>query len=159
MGFKTVQQKRKKLSESKACSIGARETIKANRFLEKNVHMLGYREDILSILKMSDLLAFPSLWEGMSNVVLEAMACKKAVLGYEISGNQTLLAHQKQHQLISINEPQVLVKKQFTLFSEGLLESLGEENRKVIEQKYSIECITDAYLTNFARFLSPRSMS
>lgn len=41
--------------------------------IDKRVHFLGWRGDVAGILKSADLLMLPSRWEGMPNVVLEAM--------------------------------------------------------------------------------------
>lgn len=40
----------------------------------KRVSMLGYQQDIYSIMQKADVLVLPSLYEGMPNVLLEALA-------------------------------------------------------------------------------------
>jgi glycosyltransferase involved in cell wall biosynthesis len=42
--------------------------------ISDKVHFIGYREDVYSIMKACDLLILPSLWEGMGNVLFEALA-------------------------------------------------------------------------------------
>lgn len=42
--------------------------------VEKNVHFLGYRRDVPSLLKNADVYAFPSLREGLGMASIEAMA-------------------------------------------------------------------------------------
>lgn len=50
--------------------------IEANPTLKKRTHRLGRRDDVPGLLGASHLLVLPSLWEGMPNVVLEAMAAQ-----------------------------------------------------------------------------------
>jgi glycosyltransferase involved in cell wall biosynthesis len=59
--------------------------------LKKHVHWLGFRSDVASLLKTADVLVLPSLWEGMPNVVLEAMASNLAVIGTDVEGTNELI--------------------------------------------------------------------
>ncbi len=59
--------------------------------LDGRVHWLGRRDDVPGLLKAADLLILPSLWEGMPNVVLEAMAAGRAVVATEVEGTEDLV--------------------------------------------------------------------
>jgi len=57
-----------------------------NLNLEKNIHFLGYRNDVLEILSHSDAFVLPSLIEGLPGVILEAMYCSTPVVAYNVGG-------------------------------------------------------------------------
>ena len=59
--------------------------------LRDRVHFLGWRPDIVEILAASRLLVLPSQWEGMPNVVLEAMAAGLPVVATDVEGVRELL--------------------------------------------------------------------
>ncbi len=59
--------------------------------LTGHVHWLGQRSDIPSLLKAADLLVLPSLWEGMPNVVLEAMSAALPVVASAVEGTEDLV--------------------------------------------------------------------
>ena len=44
----------------------------------------GYRQDIAEILRITDVVAFSSLWEGLPIALLEAMAAKKCIVATDI---------------------------------------------------------------------------
>lgn len=59
--------------------------------LEKQVILLGYREDISDICQAADLFVFPSLQEGLPMALLEAIATKTPVVCSDIRGNRELV--------------------------------------------------------------------
>ena len=58
--------------------------------IDKQVHLLGYRNDIIDLLKCVDLFCFPSFREGLSVALMEAIACGTPVLCSDIRGNRDL---------------------------------------------------------------------
>jgi glycosyltransferase involved in cell wall biosynthesis len=59
--------------------------------LAGRVHWLGRRGDVPALLGAADLLVLPSLWEGMPNAVLEAMAARRAVVATRVEGTEELV--------------------------------------------------------------------
>ncbi len=59
--------------------------------IESSVRLLGYREDIPSLLKAADIFAFPSLWEGLPIALLEALACGTMALASDIPVHNRIL--------------------------------------------------------------------
>lgn len=65
-----------------------------NTLAEENgvsLRLLGFREDICSLLEAADVFAFPSKREGLSVSVMEAMFMKKPVIASKIRGNTDLI--------------------------------------------------------------------
>ena len=59
--------------------------------LEDRVHLLGYRNDIGKLCKVSDIFCFPSKQEGLPVALMEAMAIGLPVICSEIRGNIDLI--------------------------------------------------------------------
>ena len=59
----------------------------------EHLHILGYRDDVISIMKSCDLFIFPSKREGLSVALMEAMACGLPCCASKIRGNCDLLSH------------------------------------------------------------------
>src|SRR5690606_28347096 len=57
----------------------------------RHVHWLGQRHDVPALLKAADVLVLPSRWEGMPNVILEAMAAGRPVVATAVEGSRELV--------------------------------------------------------------------
>lgn len=63
--------------------------------LDNNVFLLGYRTDIKQLCNSSDIFAMPSVHEGLSVALMEAMGCGKPIVCSKIRGNVDLIDSQK----------------------------------------------------------------
>jgi glycosyltransferase involved in cell wall biosynthesis len=63
------------------------------RNLNHHVIMLGNRHDVPEILHTFDIFAFTTLYEGMSNSIMEAMASTRTILTTDIPENRELIKH------------------------------------------------------------------
>ena len=71
------------------------------------VHRLRYDQDperLSQRLALCDVMVFPSLFEGMPNAVLEAMAAECAIVATEVGGHPELIEHGVSGALISLRD-------------------------------------------------------
>lgn len=59
--------------------------------LHDNVHFLGYRNDVKELYQIADCLVMPSLREGLSRTIMEAMAMGLPCIASSIRGNVDLI--------------------------------------------------------------------
>lgn len=73
----------------------------ANRFeVSTQVHLAGWQRDVAGILKSSDLFVMSSRWEGMPNVLLEAMSSGVPMIATDVEGVRELLSGEKKEKLV-----------------------------------------------------------
>jgi len=71
---------------------GSLQRTAAARGLDGAVVFLGLRDDVPDILPLFDVVAVPSLNEGMGRAAVEALAAGRPVVGSRISGIQNVVA-------------------------------------------------------------------
>lgn len=65
------------------------------KHMDTNVHLLGFCRNVTDLCNACDVFIFPSVQEGLSVALMEAMACKKPVIASRIRGNVDLIDHKK----------------------------------------------------------------
>ena len=77
------------------CGVGSNESrLKelVNRLeLQEKIQFLGFRSDVIELMKVSDIFLFPSKREGLSRALMEAMSCETAIIASKIRGNTDLI--------------------------------------------------------------------
>ncbi len=109
-------------------------------------HFAGWRPDVPEILAASSLLVLPSLWEGMPNVVLEAMASRLPVVASDVEGVRELLGPNAARQTIAYGESKGLAAAIVGLMLDPALSSAtGLENRRRAEECFGIARMVKLY--------------
>lgn len=59
--------------------------------IENHIIFTGFVKDVKSFLESIDIFILTSKWEGFGYVIVEAMACKKPVIAFDISSNPEII--------------------------------------------------------------------
>ena len=117
-----------------------------NMRIAERVRFAGWRPDVAAILAASDLLVLASAWEGMPNVVLEAMASRLPVVATQVEGVGELLGPGLQEQSVPYGKwddfSDLVVR---ILRDRNLADRLGRENQSRAEHYFTIEQMVESY--------------
>jgi glycosyltransferase involved in cell wall biosynthesis len=109
--------------------------------LGNRVRLMGFRNDIAEVYKAADIFAFPSLREGLSVALMEAMVAGLPVICSDIRGNSDLIENGINGYLLPRLDVQGYAKKINELYiSRQKRELLGDNNREKISN-YTLERI------------------
>ena len=121
-----------------------------------NLHYLGYqsKQNMLSLIRGSDLLIQPSLEEGISSTLLEAMACGTCILGSDIEGISEVIENNKTGLLVEPNNSDELLNKILYLLpkKEKRLSMANEGLERV--KKYDWKIVGKLYLNFYESLLN-----
>lgn len=119
--------------------------------LEKQVHFLGWRDDIADLCKSADIFVFPSIREGLPVALMEAMAAGLPVIAAKARGNTELVKNHVNGILCNDNKPEAYADAIREM--EGMeREPMIAESRKILEP-YQQERIQKKMRTLYQRYL------
>ncbi len=112
---------------------------------QENIHYLGYLppEQTIPLIRGSDILIQPSLIEGISTSILEAMACNTAIIATNVGGNKELLTNRKTAILVE-NHNEIL-ESVHELFSDATFQESIVQNALSEVQKYDWQNVGKQY--------------
>jgi glycosyltransferase involved in cell wall biosynthesis len=118
--------------------------------LEDSVVLAGQVADVRPHLQSSDVFVLPSLFEGLSNALLEAMACGLAIIASDIPANRGLLAGANGPDAGLLFSPTDSVALEHhlraLLAAPDRVRTLGRAARDRVERTLSIDAVADKYL-------------
>ncbi len=106
----------------------------------------GHQNDLVKYYRAMDLLAAPSEIEGLSNAVLEAMACAVPVLAHSACGNAEVIEDGQSGFLADIHDADTLAQcLEAPLQDPALLARCGTGARETVLKRYSMEAMAECY--------------
>ena len=109
--------------------------------VEKQVELLGYRTDISELYQAADVFVLPSLQEGLSVALMEAIACKVPVVYSRIRGDVDLVKDNRY-----LFDPKSVEDTR-----KALQQVLENDNTAVVEANY--EMIKEYDITNIDKLM------
>ncbi|MCW5787605.1 MAG: glycosyltransferase family 4 protein [Nitrospira sp.] len=122
--------------KAQACRLG----------VDERVHFLGLRQDIPRILAMLDLFVLPSLSEGLSMAILEAMIAGKPVVATQVGGNPELVINEETGFLVPPRDSQALGDKLIvSLTNTQQSAEFAERGKRRAEGLFSLRSMVSSY--------------
>lgn len=112
--------------------------------LDKSIKFLGVRRDIDVCMNATDIFCFPTLQEGFSNVLLEAMSSACPVITSDFPSNLEVIKHRKNGLVVEMKNAGELAKAiQEYIDSPSLRKKMSVAARKTIEKSFSVKAYSN----------------
>lgn len=110
------------------------------------VRFLGFRDDVSDVLLDADAFVLPSVTEGMSNALLEAMACGLPTVATRVGGNPELVVDRVTGALVPVGE-QGPLEVELSRLAEDVAtrERWGSAARRRVEEEFSLPAMVARY--------------
>jgi glycosyltransferase involved in cell wall biosynthesis len=114
--------------------------------ISSRVRFLGFRSDVAALMGAFDAFVLPSLYEGLPNVVLEAMACGKPVVATAVDGTPEVVADGETGLLVPPRDPERLAEAILKLAGNPRLRTaMGLEARRRTVAFHGVDRQVDAF--------------
>jgi sugar transferase (PEP-CTERM/EpsH1 system associated) len=106
----------------------------------------GERTDVADVMRGLDCFVLPSLGEGISNTILEAMACGLPVIATAVGGNVELVVEGQSGTLVPAASPSAMANAIVRLAQHPeITRKMGQHGRQIVENNYSMEAMVGNY--------------
>lgn len=106
----------------------------------------GERSDVADVMQGLDCFVLPSLAEGISNTILEAMASGLPVLATAVGGNAELVDAGRTGHLVPAGDPEAMAASLLSLWRDPqATAAMGRAGRAEVERRFSMQAMVGAY--------------
>lgn len=110
------------------------------------------KEEVAVLYRRADCFVNPSLYEGMPNTVLEAMASGLPVVASNVGGNDELVTSGTTGFLFDLLQPDALREQLAMLMNDRVLrQTMGRHAREIALSKFSWKSVAERYVSLFSR--------
>lgn len=111
------------------------------------VWFAGERSDIPALMKMMGVFVLPSLGEGVSNTILEAMSAGLPVVASDVGGNPELVEDGVTGRLFPVGDDEALARVLLPLIDDARLRrDMGRASRQRVRQRHDWDQTVETYL-------------
>ena len=123
--------------------------------IQDSVEFLGLRTDVIHLLQQSWGFVLPSRWEGMSNALLEAMACGLPCVATRVSGSEDIISDGVNGLLVNPEQPAEMAQALRRIIEDAdLAQRLGQEGRTSVVRDYQLISVVKQCLEVYRRLLT-----
>jgi len=125
--------------------------------LANRADLTGARDDVPAVMRTLDLFVLPSLAEGISNTILEAMATGLPILATRVGGNPELVVEGETGQLVEAGDRQGMAHWLIAYVRDAeLRKRQGAAGRQRVEKSFSIGSMVQAHLALYDTLLASK---
>ena len=113
-----------------------------------------FRTDVPDLLHCIDIYCLPSLWEGLSIALLEAMAMRKAIIATPTDGTKEVLQHERNGLLIPFDDNSALADSILRLYHDSsLMKKCSDSARQFVSERFNAKRVADSVMSIYSQYV------
>ena len=121
--------------------------------METYIHRSTFRTDVPELLNSINAYCLPSLWEGLSIALLEAMAMEKAIIATPTDGTNEVIQNMKNGVIIPFNDTLALASAINDLAnSPSKCSKYGLAAHSIVEERFNAKRVAETVTTIYKRY-------
>jgi glycosyltransferase involved in cell wall biosynthesis len=125
--------------------------------LEEVFKVTPFRQDVPALLKAIDVYCLPSLWEGLSIALIEAMAMKKPLVVTPTDGTREIITHKRNGWVVPFEDDQALATAYLTLKEQpALAATMGEAAQTIVKRRFDSRRVSRSVMEVYREVINHR---
>jgi glycosyltransferase involved in cell wall biosynthesis len=136
----------------------ALEALVAELGLTDHTSFVGYRSDVIRLMRGFDAFVMSSAWEGLPIVLLEAGACRLPAVATAVGGTDEVLLEGRTGRLVPPAHPTALAAamREIAGSSPHARAAMGEAARDHVARRYDLDRVADGWNALYGELLARR---
>jgi glycosyltransferase involved in cell wall biosynthesis len=128
--------------------------------LDGRVRFLGHRDDVPRLLAAADLVVLPSAYEGLPNLVLEAMRFGKPVVATAAPGTTEVVVDGHTGVLVPVGNPQLLARAIRDIVRDReLARRLGQAGRDRVDSAFRADVMIAQFAALYEQLAAAKGLN
>lgn len=117
--------------------------------LEKVIHLCNHTKDVPTVMKRFDAFCLPSLWEGFSNALSEALCCGKPCIVSDVGDNAVMVEDGVNGYVFDPKDVNAIADAilRFLFLTADQRQTMGDESRKKAMELFNLNKFINSYIT------------
>lgn len=120
---------------------------------QPRIHWLGFRQDVVNVLRQADIFLLPSTSEGFSISTVEAMMAGVPIIATRSGGPEEIISDGESGLLVPTEDPDAIVNAIQRLKDSTLKHQITERALESAKSRFSLESMLHSYQGLYERFI------
>lgn len=128
------------------------------RGLQNSIIFAGLRKDVEKVMAIFDVLILTSLWEGLSQALVQGAILGKPMVSFNVEGAKELIKEGKNGFIVSLKDTSKMIERiDYLLSNPKIAKMMGNAGKGLINEEWQINAMVEKTSQLYEKLLSLKS--